>query len=124
MTDHDITRLIDTLENLEVAAVDMGDYIMIPMAEWDANMNYRWQTAKQERLGSCPQVPSEHQPGPASDYCERQQEEAFIQRLGKELFDWLDSMVELDPKFGKAINDDFWELVEKETQDVRTRITT
>ena len=58
------------------------------------------------------------------DYCARCQEEAFIQRLGKELFDWLDSMVELDPKFGTAINDDFWELVEKEAQDVHARTTT
>ena len=93
MTDYDITRLIDTLENLEVAAVDMGDYIMIPRVEWDANMNYRWQTATQERLGSCPQVPSEHPPGPASDYCEKCQKQAFIQRLGKELYDDLERRV-------------------------------
>lgn len=88
-------RLINTIENLEVAAVDMGDYIMIPMVEWEANMNYRWQTATpQERLGSCPQVPSKHPPGPASDYCARCQEDAFRQRIGNKLFNWLEEMVE------------------------------
>jgi hypothetical protein len=101
----DVTRLINTLENLEVAAVDMGDYIIIPMVEWDANMNYRWQTAKQERLGSCPQVPSKHPPGPASSYFEECQKEAVIQRLGKELYDDLERRSRM-PDISMCNNDD------------------
>ena len=114
MTDYDITRLIETLENLEVAAVDMGDYIIIPMVEWDANMNYRWQTAKQERLGSCPQVPSKHPQGPASDYCEKQQKEAFRQRLGDELFDYLEELAEKEAQDEKISEHEKWR---KEVQD-------
>jgi hypothetical protein len=46
--DKQVEMMEVTLENLEVAAVDMGDYIMIPKVEWDSNMNYRWLTATRE----------------------------------------------------------------------------